>query len=139
MTKARKHLRRVALLVLAVVIGAIFPLSEQIIFAAALKRPMDLSEPDVLVMNAVLVAIPFLLLATRYSARALPWLLTFAVTAWLHWWWLSKGIAYQKAPDGSGVDMFGALIMLFSPLPLGLFAMITDGISKRRSSISQPP
>jgi len=65
-------------------------------------------------------------LAARRSGRLLPWLITFAVTAALHWWWLAKGIAYQRAPDGSGVDMLGAFIMLVSPLPLTALAMALD-------------
>jgi hypothetical protein len=48
------------------------------------------------------------------------------VTAALHWWWLAKGIAYQQAPDGSGVDMFGAFIMLVSPLPIAALAIALD-------------
>ncbi len=50
----------------------------------------------------------------------------------LHWWWLSKGIAYQKASDGSGVDIFGALIMLLSPLPISALAL-SRHISKQKA------
>ena len=126
---------RPALMAVALAVGIFFAVGERLIFAAALERPIDLSEPDVLAMNAALVAIPFLLLAIRASARVLPWLLAIAATGCLRWWWLSKGIAYQMAPDGSGVDMFGALIMLVSPLPISALALVTDYALRRQSSI----
>jgi hypothetical protein len=133
--EAPERRRRQALVALAIATGAYFCIGEQLIFSAALGRPMELEGPDVLVMNAALAAIPFLLLARRSSARALPWLLAWAVTACLHWWWLSKGIAYQKSPDGSGVPMFEALMMLISPLPIGALALGADHLLERRSSV----
>ena len=123
--------RRPALFAIALSVGIIFAIAERFVFASALGRPVDLTELDVLVMNAALVSIPFLVLATRRSGRLLPWLMTLVVTAALHWWWLAKGIAYQQAPDGSGVDMFGALIMLVSPLPITALAIALDLQFKR--------
>jgi hypothetical protein len=124
--------RRLLLLAVAIALGITVVLGEQFVFAAALGRSIDLGETDVLFMNAVLVAIPFLLLAARSTARLLPWLVILFLTLALHWWWLAKGIAYQRSPDGSGVDMLGALIMLFSPLPLAGLAMMLDLPLKRR-------
>ena len=113
-------------------IGIALVLGEQFVFGAALGRPVDLGEIDVLAVNAGLVSIPFLILAARSSTRLVPWVMTFLVTVALHWWWLAKGIAYQKAPDGSGVDMFGALVMLISPLPLAALAIGLDLALRRR-------
>jgi hypothetical protein len=115
-------------------IGILVTAGERFIFAAALERPVDLSEPDVLVMNTLLAAIPFLLLAKRFSTRALPWLLAIAVTGWLHWWYLSMGIEYQRDPDASGVPILEALIMLISPLPISALALITDNIMRRQAN-----
>jgi hypothetical protein len=119
----------------AIGIAIFFTLGERFIFAAALERPIDLSEPDVLVMNTLLVAIPFLLLAKRSSARALPWLLAIAVTGWVRWWYLSMGIDYQRAPDGSGVPMFEAMTMLISPLPISAAALVSDNILRRQTNV----
>ena len=114
---------------IAIAIGVAVALGERFVFATALGRPVDLDEGDVLVMNAALVSIPFLILAVRSSARLVSWVVIFLVTVALHWWWL----AYQQAPDGSGVDMFGALLMLFSPLPLAALALALDvAITRRR-------
>jgi ABC-type transport system involved in cytochrome c biogenesis permease subunit len=119
---------------MAVAIGILITFGERIVFAVALGRSIDLSEPGVFVMNTALVAIPFLLLAKRSSGRVVPWLLAIAATAWVHWWYLSMGIDYQRAPDGSGVPMFEALVVLLSPLPISLLALIADNILRRRSN-----
>jgi hypothetical protein len=119
----------------ATAIGLLFTVGEQLIFAAALERPIELIAPDTLVINTVLVAIPFLLLAKRSSARLLPWLLAVAVTGWVRWWYLSKGIDYQRAPDGSGVPMFEALLMFISPLPISVLALVTNNILRRGANV----
>ena len=123
---------RLRLFAIATAIAIGLALGERLVFAAALDRPVDLSEPDVLVMNAARVSIPFLLLAARSSARLVPWLIVLSATVALHWWWLGRGIGYHQAPDGSGVDMFGALVMLVSPLPLAALAVALDVAIKRR-------
>lgn len=123
---------RSTLVILALTVGAAISIGERIVFAVVLDRQVDLSEFDVLIMNAVLVAIPFLALALRPSRRVLPWAVAFVFTAALRWWWLAKGIAYQRAPDGSGVDMFGALLMLLSPFAIMAVALAVDRIERRR-------
>lgn len=135
MTEDQQPRSRRALFALAIAIGTVFTLGERLIFAATLERPIDLMEPDVLVMNTLLVAVPFLLLAKRSSARALPWLVALAVTGWVRWWYLSMGIEYQKAPDGSGVPMFEAMVMLISPLPISALAVVTDNILRRQAKV----
>ncbi|MFM5894051.1 MAG: hypothetical protein ACKOQM_06410 [Novosphingobium sp.] len=104
------------------------------IFAFALRRQLDLiDEVDSIVMNAVLVTIPFFVLALRSFSHRASWVTTFALTALIHGWWMSKGIAYQQASDGSGIDMSGALLMLVSPLPIALFAFALDSAIQRHA------
>ena len=135
MTEKHKPRSRRALFALAFAIGVFIVVGEELIFTAALERPIDLSLSDTVVLNTVHIAIPFLLLAKRSSARALPWLLAIAATAWLRWWYLSLGIEYQRAPDGSGVPMFEALILLVAPLPISALALITDNILRRQANV----
>ena len=135
MSEKDQPLSRRMLFAVAIATGIFFTVGERFIFAAALERPVDLSEPVVLVMNTVLVAIPFLLLARRSSARALPWLLAIAVTAWVRWWYLASGIEYQRAPDGSGVPMFEAMITLISPLPISALALVSDNLLRRHANV----
>ena len=85
-------------------------------------------------MQTAIVAIPFIVLTGRRSAHPLPWLTALALTIGLHGWWLAKGIAYQRAPDGSGVDMFGALIMLLSPIPITLLSLAARDIGRAKPS-----
>ena len=100
---------------LGLAIGLLVSLGDRAIFAVALGRSLELSgEIDSIVSNALAVAIPFLVLAFRSSSRVASWVIAFALTAMVHGWWLSKGIAYQQSPDGSGVDMSGAFLMMAS-------------------------
>ena len=59
MAEAHRRSLRVALIVLAIVIGAAVSIGERLIFAAALSRDIDLSEIGVVTTNAVLTAFPF--------------------------------------------------------------------------------
>lgn len=117
----------------ALALGVVFSVGERAVFAASLGREIDLSEIDILIMNMVLVAIPFLALAIQSSKRLAPWAFALAATVSLRWWWLAEGIAYQRAPDGAGVDMFGALLMLLSPFAITAVALVIDRIVQRRS------
>lgn len=117
---------RPTLLIAALAIGAAFTVASRLIFAEALNRVPDFGEADVFILNTVLAGAPLSLLAFRRAFNILPWLVAIILTAALEWWWLSKGIAYQRAPDGSGVDLFGAFIMLFSPIPISAAALGID-------------
>lgn len=118
------------LLLLALAAGIAIALGERLIFAAALDHSVDLSEVDSLALNAALTAVPFLYLAFR--PRRLLWLIALCATVTVHGWWLAKGIAYQRAPDGTGVPMFGVLLMLFSPFAILLFTGALNGAMSRR-------
>ena len=120
------------LLLLALTLGIVTVLAERLIFAAALARTVDLDEVDVLGLNAALAAIPFVYLAFR--PRRLPWLAAVAATAAVHGWWLAKGIAYQRAPDGTGVPILGAVLMLLSPFAIFLLAGALNLSMSRRGN-----
>lgn len=57
---------------------------------------------------------------------ALAMLMTFVVTAALHWWRLAKGIAYKQARTARVWDMFGAFMRLVSPLAVTALAIALD-------------
>lgn len=112
----------------AICFGAFVVVADRLLFATLLGRPADFSEPDVLIVNGLLAAAPFLLLAYRGSKRLLPWLTGMVLTLWLWWRWLENGVAYQRAPDGSGVPMGFALFMLVSPAFIGVVCAWLDEV-----------
>ena len=117
----------------AIMIGPLVVIADKLLFAHLLERSADFSEPMVLVINAALVSVPFLLLAYRGSKRFIPWLAGMSLTLWLWWHALQKGVAYQRAPDGSGVDMALALLMLVSPAIIGVICVAIDEALRRRT------
>jgi hypothetical protein len=119
-------------LLLALMLGSITALGERLLFAAALGRPVHFGEFDVLALNAALTAIPFLYLAFR--RRILLWLVAILATVAVHGWWLAKGITYQMAPDGTGVPMFGVLLMLLSPFAILLLTGALNIAMSRRGN-----
>jgi hypothetical protein len=129
----RKLFAHSALTAAAIFVGAFVVIADAVLFGALLHRDPDFSEPVVLVVNSILVAVPFLLLAYRGSTRLLPWLTGIALTLWLWWRFLQDGVAYQRAPDGSGVDMAFALLMLISPAFIGALCVWIDMAMRDRS------
>lgn len=119
---------RPALLLIALALGAAFTITSRLIFAGALNRVPDFGEVDGLISNSVITAAPFVLLACRRSLNILPWLIAITLTAALNWWWISKGIDYQRAPDGSGVDFAGAFMMFASPIPIAAISLGVDAL-----------
>lgn len=117
----------------ALCIGVAVVVADTVLFSRMLERPPDLSEPDVLFIKALLAALPFLWLAYRGSRRWLPWAVGLGLTIWLWWRWLQAGVAYQRAPDGSGVDMAFAFIVLVSPVFIGAACVWIDEILKQRA------
>lgn len=115
----------------AICLGAFVVVADRLLVATMLDRPTDFSEPVVLVINGLLIAAPFAWLAYRGSARLIPWLAGIAFTFWLHWRWLLNGVAYQRAPDGSGVPMGFALFMLVSPVFIGLACAWLDEVVRQ--------
>lgn len=117
----------------AICFGAFVVVADRVLFATMLDRPPDFSEPVVLVVNGLLAAAPFVWLAYRGSKRLLPWITGMVLTAWLWWRFLQDGVAYQRAPDGSGVDMAFALLMLVSPAFIGAVCVWIDQVLRDRS------
>ena len=117
----------------AICFGAFVVIADVILFAWMLDRSPNFSEPIALFINGLLTAAPFLWLAYRRSNRLLPWLIGIALTLWLWWRWLQNGVAYQRAPDGSGVDMGFALLMLVSPIFIGAVCVWIDDLLRLRS------
>lgn len=104
----------------------------EVLYCEALGRPIEVQEPIISAINALLTALPFLALSARGKQHLMTWTLGIIPTLWLAWWWLQKGIAYQRSPDGSGVDLGGAVLMLFSPFVITVACLIIDEQLRRR-------
>jgi hypothetical protein len=115
----------------AICFGAFVAVANVELFASMLNRPPDYSEPDVLVVHALLAAAPFMVLGYRGSKRLIPWVTGILLTVWLWWRWLMDGVAYQRAPDGSGVNMGFAFLMLISPVFIGAVCVWIDEIIRQ--------
>ncbi len=115
MTIKERLLRHPLLIAIALSIGYGIASLDRLLFSQALGRPLEINEPVVFVVDGLLTALPFLALSLAGKQHVTPWIVGLSTSIWLTWWWLQKGIAYQRAPDGSGVDMGGALIMLLAP------------------------
>jgi hypothetical protein len=133
MTFLRKLGSHLILTIIAVTIGVIVVVGDALVFGYLLGRPADFSDPDVLIINTVLTAIPFLILAYRGSRRLIPWLAGLGMTVGLWWHALQKGVAYQRAPDGSGVDMGLALLVLVSPAIIAVICVAIDEALRQRT------
>ena len=120
------------MVLLAVMAGIAVTLGEDLIFAAALNRSVDLDEVDVFAQRAALTAIPFLYLALR--PRRLPWFVAAAAAAAVHGWWLATGIAYRMGHQGGGVPVLGAVLMLLSPFAILVLAGALDVAASRRAN-----
>ncbi|QCB38914.1 hypothetical protein E5554_14385 [Sphingobium sp. PAMC28499] len=115
MTFMQRLRRHPILIALAVTLGFVIQGADRVLFSSALGRPVAIDEPSIFVLNALFTAMPLIALAFQGRQHVVPWLAGLGVSAWLTWWWLQKGIAYQRNPDGSGVDMGGAFAMLLAP------------------------
>jgi hypothetical protein len=122
------------LMTFALAIGAVIAVAERVLFGWLLDRPPDFSGPDALIGTVFIVAIPFLVLALRGSNRVLPWLVALAITLLIRWHALQMGVAYQRAPDGSGVDMGLGLLMLVSPAFVVAVCVAIDRPIRRSAS-----
>lgn len=129
----RKFFAKPALTIAAVTFGAFMVIADRALVGALLDREPDFSDPVVFVLNGLLAAVPFLWLCYRGSTRLLPWLTGIALTLWLWWLYLKGGVAYQRAPDGSGVPMDFALFMLVSPAYIGALCVWIDVLMRNRS------
>lgn len=118
MTFTQRVRRNQLLVALAVALGFVIQVTDRVLFCNALGRPVVIDEPIVFALNALLTAMPLIALAIQAREHITPWLAGIGASAWMTWWWLQKGIAYQRNPDGSGVDIQGALIMMLAPFAI---------------------
>ena len=114
----------------ALCFGVFVALAHRMLFGAMLGRPVDLSERGILIFNGLSIAAPFICLAYRGSTRLLPWLTGIGLTLWLWWSWTLNGVAYQRAPDWSGVPLGFAAVMFFSPIFIGLACVAVDQVQR---------
>lgn len=122
------------LFLLAISIGVCITLADRVIFYKTLNRPIEVDEPDVLIVNALLTALPFLMLSARSKQHITSWIAGIIPSVGLAWWWLQKGINYQRSPDGSGVDLGGAMIMLFAPFAITGICLVIDQWLREKGS-----
>ncbi|MBW0143709.1 hypothetical protein [Sphingomicrobium clamense] len=78
------------------------------------------------------MSIPMMVLAFRSSSRS-PWLWSILATIVVRGWFLSLGIAYQREPDGSGVPMGAAALVMLSPFAIAAIAVAMDRWINRKN------
>jgi hypothetical protein len=88
-------------------------------FSLLTGRPLNLAEEwfNFLVQMGI-VAAPFALMALAGIGNKWPWLAGLGLTLALWGYYLFEGVSYQWHPDGSGVNIGLAMIMLLSPIPI---------------------
>lgn len=103
----------------ALAIGVVVVAGNAGLFSLLTGRSLDLQdEAWPLVLQMLIVAAPFALLAFAAVRRPAPWLTGLALTLALWGYDLFEGVSYQWHPDGTGADIGLGLIMLVSPLPI---------------------
>ena len=91
--------------------------AESGLFSLLTGRPLNLAEEwGVFLVQMLIVAAPFGLLAILGIASRLPWLVGLALTISLWGYVLFEGVSYQWHPDGSGANIGLGLFMLVSPV-----------------------
>ena len=105
MTIRQRLLQHPLLIAIALCIGFGIVGADRLFFGLALSRTIELGETDVFVVNGLLTSMPFLALSLRQMQHVTPWIIGLVWSSWLAWGWLQKGVAYQRHPDGSGVDL----------------------------------
>jgi len=86
------------------------------------------------VANVIVVAGPYLLLALLGVKKLVPWAVALALTLSLWSYSLLRTINYRWEPDGSGVDMGTAFLILTSWLWITLAAFPADAVQQYVSS-----
>ena len=126
-----ERIRRHPLLV-ALCIGLGIAIGERILFNHALGRPLEIDEPVAILMRGLLTAAPFRNLSLRGKQYVLPWFVGVASSGWRSWWLLQKAIAYQRNPDGSGVDT-GAVVFVMLAICHNGSVPMAESTTKPRS------
>jgi hypothetical protein len=119
---------RLWLLFAALLIGVGIVTATNIALSLLTGRPFSFFS-HVGVVQMMLVAFPFVLLALLGARHWLPWIAGIVPTVALWSWILFQGVRYQRNPDGSGADIGLGLMLLGSPL---VIAAICVGIFARQ-------
>jgi hypothetical protein len=113
---------RLKLLLLAFFIGGAVGGGESALYAALTHHPWSVSS-DLDFWTVPIIATPYIVLALLPARRILPWAIALTLTLSLWSYWLYSTVSYNLHPDGSGVDMGGALLLLSSPLVISAIAL----------------
>jgi hypothetical protein len=98
---------------LALAIGPIVAGGKAIAFSLLTGRSVG----GPIVLESILVSVPFIAIALTGTLRKAPWLVGLALTLALWGYVLYEGVSHHWYPDGSGADIFGlALVELASTL-----------------------
>jgi hypothetical protein len=119
---------------LAVFIGLLTIVIVSGCFSLVTGRPLNLREEwGVFLFQALIVAIPFGLLALSGVRDRIPWLVGLALTTAFWGYYLFDGIRYQLGGDKSGVNFGLAFLMLASPAVISA-ACLVAAKARHRSS-----
>lgn len=103
-----------------------------ILFTLLTGRPIVFAM-DVEPVNALIVAIPFLILAFLGARTLLPWLVGLALTLAAEAYALVDGVTYQWHPDGSGANIGLGILMIFIVPPVISAACVAAYLLEKRS------
>ena len=131
--RQNERMSRWTLALLALGIGVAVPAGYSVFYGLLAQRPLMLGN-DVNVVNVLIVAAPFLLLAIVGARKVVPWAVALALTLGLWGYWLHRTVTYQWHPDGSGVDMGTIFLILTSWIWISLTAFAADAIQQYASS-----
>jgi hypothetical protein len=126
MTFKQRLFRHPLLVTIAICTGIAIAGADAVLFNQALGRPVKIDEPIVFGINALLFALPLIALSLQGKQHVSPWLLGVGFSTSLAWWWLQKGVAYQRSPDGSGADIGGAIILLLAPFGITAVCLLLN-------------
>ena len=118
------------LLLVALLIGVVVVAADDFLFSVLTGRPLSFAS-DVEPVNALVVAIPYLVLALAGARRVPPWAVGLALTLSLWGYGLYDGVSYQWHPDGSGADIGLGLIMLASPVFITAAVLAVHFVQRR--------
>ena len=121
------------LTLLALGIGVAVPAGYSVFYSRLAQLPFKLGN-DVDLLNVLIVAAPFLLLAIFGVRKLVPWAVALALTLGLWGYWLHRTVSYQWHPDGSGVDMGTIFLILTSWVWISLAAFAADAIQQYTSA-----
>lgn len=120
---------RLVLRALGIGVGVV--VATKLAFAGLTGRPLTFSF-GVDLVQMVMVAIPFLMLAMGRVRARLPWLTGLALTAAFWGYYLYEGVRYQWSGDTSGANIGLGLILLASPVLISFACIATYLLERRR-------